>query len=1152
MGSKRTVPRMQWAALLRGDATSPRSGSKLRNNILGRMHRSQRLLMYGGAAVFSVMVVLALALQIGSTVDRYLGYESDVLSNGVNLLSGDVRMEEAALRSAVVNFELTSMLKPAAEPSLVDRFERNGQRLVLEPLPPYSQWIVGMQGRQSARSALAHDIGVAKRIGQTGVANAIARGSGVMHAYYMDGAKQLMTIVPAPFPGEGAIGGISFDRKLFDVLSTGFEHLERSDSEGMRSLQWALPFVNPLTGKRTVRIGAAADIVGKQPSLVIFEYTPAQLMEPLRRASFRGTFILVAPDGQLFGEVAHRAIDDTLVDRALWLHSAHGTHSETSGAYGNGVILFESTIEGTGWTLLYVLSERQVLTALGWQIGGALLVAGLLIVIVWVSVSLFERRVFAPAFEHSRRVFDSEHLSRTLVETAPVGLGIVSLESGKPLLSSAMMADIVETASERASMLFRMAIDKYSGAARRPDFDGMTDIVRDEVEWLDSSGRPTHLAMGLATARYKGEKALVLTLSDISANKALEQTLLDAKRAADSANAAKTTFLATMSHEIRTPLNAIIGHLELLEDASMTDKQRDRLTTIRNASNGLLVTINDVLDFSKIEAGQLALDAVEFRVSDVVEHALEMFAPVSRAKGVALFNDYGCSIEQLMLGDSARVAQILNNLLGNAIKFTADGHVTLHTRIDVARQGGEGVLRMTVEDTGIGMTPAQRDALFQPFAQADASIGRRFGGTGLGLALCRQLANAMKGTIDVESEPDVGSRFTVSLPLGLPVVDRKANAWFARERILFVSARSEWRDFVVPQLREWNLDVRAHARPADMTDAELAEARAVIVYGDTDWPPDEENRLAESASRMVYCVPGGPSSPLVIGPLIDLSCYSLSGLADALMQALETNIPGRVSPGTSIAAADDNTSVAARSLRVLVVEDNMVNRALLSEQLVQLGCEVVAVADGLAALDVLRAESWDIVFTDVNMPVMNGCEFTRLARADMAQMPIVAVTASAAVDEIARCMASGMSKVLTKPLSLAQLRSTLASVSNGRKWPVSSDAQAPPLLDSHSMPAHLKERFRRSLLDLSMDVRQASADANAQRMIGSLHSLKGACGVLGWNEMARRFGELETRIATNGMADVGGLLSEFEASLSAALERRSMRRSIRSEDGAPT
>ncbi|WP_081067761.1 hybrid sensor histidine kinase/response regulator [Burkholderia stagnalis] len=1135
MGSKRTVPGLKAATPLRGDATSLRLGSKRRVNILGRLHRYQRLLMYGGAAVISAMVALALAVQIDSTVARYIGYESDVLSNGVTLLTGDVRMEEAALRNAVVNFELTSMLSLAAAPSLVDRFERNGRRLVLQHLPPYSQWIVGIQGKPLERSALAHDIGVAERIGQASVANSMARGSSVMHAYYMDGAKQLMTIVPAPLPGTSVIGTIAFDRQLFDTMSIGFENLAGSDSEGIRSMQWALPFVNPLTGTRTVRIGAAAVVAGARTSLVIFEYTPEQIMEPLRGAFFGGTFILVARDGQLIGEVGHHASDDTLVERALLLHAAPGSRSEKSGRYGNGVILFASEIESTGWTLLYVLSARQVLAAFGWQIGGALLVAGLLIVIVWVSVALFERRVFMPAFEYSQRVFDSEHLSRTLVETAPVGLAIVSLESGKPLLSSAMMADLVETTSERASMLFRIAIDKYSAAARRPDFNGMTDIVRDEMEWLDSTGRPTHLAMGLATAKYKGENVLVLTLSDISANKALEKTLLDAKLAADSANAAKTTFLATMSHEIRTPLSAIVGHLELLEDSPMTEKQRDRLVTIRNASNGLLVTINDVLDFSKIEANQLALDVVEFRISDVVEHALEMFAPVARAKDVALFNDFGCSIEQLTLGDPARVAQILNNLLGNAIKFTADGRVTLRTRIDVARQDGEAVLRMTVEDTGIGMTQEQRAALFQPFAQADASIGRRFGGTGLGLALCRQLASAMKGAIEVESKPGVGSRFTVSLPLGLPVVDRTADVRFAHETILFVSARSEWRDFVVPQLRAWNLDVRAHERPADVTDAELASARAVIVYGDTGWRPDEENRLAEAASRMVYCVSGGPSSPLVIGQLIDLSCYALSGLADALMHALEGKIPGRASPETRIAAGN-SAPVPARSLRVLIVEDNVVNRELLSEQLIQLGCEVVAVADGLAALDRLRAEQWDVVFTDVNMPVMNGYEFTRLARADLAQMPIVAVTASATVDEIARCMASGMSKVLTKPLSLAQLRGTLSSVSKGGTLSALSQAETHPLLDSHSIPSHLRELFKRSLKDLMKDMRQASAEANADRMSGLLHSLKGACGVLGLHELARQCRALEAHIATDGIADVGGLLSGFEASLSAALD----------------
>ncbi|MXN74135.1 response regulator [Burkholderia sp. 4701] len=1116
-----------------------------RDNTLGELRRYQRILMYGSVALISAIAIVTLLLQIKSTIERYMTYESNEAYNGTSLIEDDVEMHAAVLRNAVVEFELTWPLDLATRKPVIDRFEQDGMRMTLWPLPTYAQWVVGIPAEHPDRSILEHYLAVAERIGTTNAATAGARGR-TIQSYYIDVGQRMATIMPVP--GRGTLDSIAIDQAVLASLSAGFEDLGRDDDQGRRPIRWSPPSANPLTGTRTIRMGSLAFVDNVKTQLVVFEFPLAELMNSLRRTPFNGAYILTSSDGKLIGKIAHQPIDDTLVERALALHAANGLQPRPAGAFGNGVILFSTEIKRTGWRLLYVLSWRNIVAALGLQTGIATLLSGSLIVMTWIFVALFERRVFKPAFEHSTHIFDSEHLSRTLIETAPVGLSIVSIESGKPLLSSAMMRNITDVISEHASMLFKAAVAKYAVAPWLAEFDSMFDVAHDEIELTDRDGNPIHLAMSLTKARYKGEKVLVLAFSDITAKKALEQRLRDAKLAADSANASKALFLATMSHEIRTPLNAIMGHLELLANASMTEKQKDRLAIIRNASNGLLVTINDVLDFSKVEAGQLAIEAVDFRVSDIVERSLAIFSPIARAKGIELLSDYACSIEQNMLCDPDRFAQILNNLLGNAIKFTAEGSVTLRTRIRAESPGGAvgPMLSLTVEDTGIGMTPRQRATLFEPFVQADASIERRFGGTGLGLALCRKLVTAMNGAIDVESEMGVGSRFSVRLPLGVPVAGPASNPRFSRERIVFLSTRNAWRDFVVPQLQSWGLDVSACSHPADISDAALQSARVVVIYGSTaEWAPHDENRLVELSGRIVYCEASGPSRPVVIGRMTDVSCYALRGLANALMQAIH---------GTTIDCAAnerndgfDESSPLPRmpSLRVLVVEDNEANRELLREQMSLLGCEVATACDGRAGLDAMKSEAWDIVLTDINMPLMNGYEFARTARAEQSTVPIVAISASVTGDELSRCKASGISKVLTKPVSLEQLHELLSSVVKGKRSSVLPAKEQQALLAGKPVPLHLKAVFRRSSMELMTHVHQAKTNMDGRAMAAALHSLKGALGVFGLTELARRCDDLERAVANGGISTVSEeTLSGFEASLRVELEKVSPCRSV--------
>ncbi|VWB31128.1 two-component system sensor histidine kinase/response regulator [Burkholderia lata] len=373
---------------------------------------------------------------------------------------------------------------------------------------------------------------------------------------------------------------------------------------------------------------------------------------------------------------------------------------------------------------------------------------------------------------------------------------------------------------------------------------------------------------------------------------------------------------------------------------------------------------------------------------------------------------------------------MLGNLLSNAIKFTASGHVLV--RVSVASAGcGDAELSIAVEDTGIGIAGADRHKLFKAFSQVDASITRRYGGTGLGLALCDRLAAAMGGRIDVASVPGTGSRFTLTVPLGVAVMPLGAQPARGARVPVIVVARTEWQRFALPHLRAWGFDVDAYERPAWISADRRARAAAIVLFGESEaWSRAELDSLGGDCP-VVLATPDGPPQAYRAGRTIRVSSYALGGFKAALAKAMtDTGVPATQRPASTHVEA-----VRPGAWRVVLAGIDSVSSTLLREQLYVLGCEVQAARSAEAALDLLATGAWHVLLVDASLPDMPVCSLANAVRALGMGSDVVVVTSHVAPVDRRRYADAGIDCVLTKPVTLAHLRGTLAGVARRRGAP---------------------------------------------------------------------------------------------------------------------
>jgi PAS domain S-box-containing protein len=623
----------------------------------------------------------------------------------------------------------------------------------------------------------------------------------------------------------------------------------------------------------------------------------------------------------------------------------------------------------------------------------------------------------------------------------------------------------------------RALADLFAGAPGQLALSGLvTDAIagrggRAEMELRHRGGAPYWANVEIQPLKDESGAItrLVAIQSDITAAKEFEARLVRAKEAAETADRAKSEFLAVMSHEIRTPLNAVLGFTRLLLDTPLNAQQRDYIDTIRSSGDSLLHLLNDILDFSKMDASSVELESAPFDLRGCVEDALDVLIAPATTRGIELVGDIALGAPQVVVGDRGRLRQILLNLAGNAVKFTEAGEVCVSVRPAPVHMGDgpapEGAhvarLRFEVRDTGPGIAPDQQARLFKPFTQADSSATRKHGGTGLGLAISRRLVTLMGGEIGLQSVVGDGSTFWFEIPLA--VADHQPPAPAALKaleglRVLVVEKNTAQRNVLTAQLGAWGMLVEAFGRGRDAIVA-AEHRRFDVALLDAGLPDIDGLALVERLRRlprrnvggMILVGPPGRLPVATVGPFDALhrlvKPIHLAALAEVLLRAApriaRPVMPSRPAPREIPPAAEAIRSGATLSNpvedepvvcagRVLVADDNAINRKLVKKMLSGLGYESRLVTNGRECVEVIQNEgAFDAILMDIQMPEMDGLAATKAIRGLGSEIPVIALTADAMPDDRARCMAAGMNDYLQKPLRTDALEAALARAAAG-------------------------------------------------------------------------------------------------------------------------
>ena len=651
-------------------------------------------------------------------------------------------------------------------------------------------------------------------------------------------------------------------------------------------------------------------------------------------------------------------------------------------------LVLKKNLPPSSLSIVYSVPVDKVLERIRMLILNAILLNVLAGAALFTLARMYERRIFIPAESDALRLEEHEQFNRKIVASAPVGICILRTADGVNILSN----ELAHT---------------YLNMLTHEDRQRLTQIIcGQQVNFVDVlTSNNTNLQISFVHSRYRNENVAICVLVDVSSRVKMEESLQEMAQAAEQASQSKSMFLATVSHELRTPLYGIIGNLDLLQTKELP-KGVDRLVTAMNNSSSLLLKIiSDILDFSKIESEQLKIEPREFSPREVMNHITANYLPLVVRKQLGLYCFIEPDVPVALNGDPMRLQQVISNLLSNAIKFTDTGCIVLHVRTD-----GD-YLSIRVRDTGVGIPAKEVVRLFDPFFQVGTGVQRNFQGTGLGLAICEKLISMMDGDISVDSEPGMGSQFTVRIPLyGAQYPQKKGVEGLSGKRCWLAGRNASLCQFLETSLQRSGIVVTTYEgqepTPEDVliTDEVVSkkwQGRAVVTFCRRHIGIP----LEKAPGEWVHSVAAPHELPAL--------------LARIYLIEMESDDPANALPLTDKAVSDND------DMMILVVDDHPINRRLLADQLGSLGYQCKTANDGVDALNVLSKNHIDIVLSDVNMPNMDGYRLTQRIRQLGLTLPVIGVTANALAEEKQRCLESGMDSCLSKPVTLDVIKQTL-------------------------------------------------------------------------------------------------------------------------------
>jgi hypothetical protein len=653
------------------------------------------------------------------------------------------------------------------------------------------------------------------------------------------------------------------------------------------------------------------------------------------------------------------------------------------------------------------------------------------------------------------------------------------------------------------------------------------------------------------TRRDGSVSGLLGTIIDITERKQAEAAVMQAKESAEAASRAKSDFLANMSHEIRTPMNGIIGMTDLALDTMMTEEQREYLSIVKSSAESLLTIINDILDFSKIEAGKLLVEEISFDLHRVIAETLKTLALRAHEKNIELISEIMSDVPRHVVGDPSRIRQVLINLVGNAIKFTATGEIALVTELTSQADGGAS-LHFAVRDTGIGIAPDKQRLIFDAFSQEDTSITRRYGGTGLGLSISRKLVELMGGEMWLESELGVGSTFHFSIRLNIdaqPAQPIDKDIKLSGRRVLVVDDNQTNRRILCGMLGAWNITTTAAESGQAALDVIRHDAPTFdCIILDAHMPEMDGYELA----RLIHAKM--PSPP----PMLMLSSGAMRGDAQRCQEAgIDGYFSKPISSEELLAAicrvfnSGPQDSAGAESklltrhavseiqaaLNILLVEDHPVNQKLALNLLDKWGHRATLAQDGQQALDICSEHTFDLILMDMQMPVMGGIEATQRIREQernrhQPRTPIIAMTAAAMASDREACLAAGMDDYLSKPIKVKELLKKLLTYGGQmdipRELPAPFDYNAALLTVDRETVEIIAGIFLDTWERDIQRLREGVAHGDAPQAERTAHSFKGSLACFAAEPAIQLSASLESMANKRQLAEMGEQIDALE------------------------